>query len=593
MSRYPREAQQAEAVLREIQGRNEGNRYCADCGAPRPDFINTTIGTFICSQCADIHRTTSNRRIKDMYSRDITPEDCRRMEAVGNDVANRRFLATWNPRDFPEPDNRDREAVREFIWLKYEGSFKKQPPSLGPSSSRDSRDSREYRSNERYYEDRERERERDRDRERDRERERDRDRDRPAFRREQELFRDTPPAPDRPRSFWSSRMEQNPPQALSAPASRSRDDYYRRGPSPSPPLPDRFRGTAAPDRFRPPEPTPVVPYGRAIRNARARYQEQGPGYEEYGSANSQDREELRTRLGSSRSRSRNNSQSTEVYAFSDDDVYDERVYRRSREGRAKSKSRKKRSDDSDENEDQYEEEEVVPRRSKKSTSKKTKKKSEKVKKRVEEELEDEYDDTEEEDEEEDRKRSKRKASKKPLRDSEKSLDSLVSGGANGAEGLSETRETRGQASKAEFDLMSEWMGDSKDTETSQVTNPDAPAQQAAAVPNTMHQAYATQMPMMPPMSVYGGMMPMPGGGFMPLMPPPGFVPTMGVPGMPGMTPGMVMPGMAGLPGMPGLVNGMQGLNVQQTGQQGGQNAPPPPPVGMPAGPPPGPPPEPP
>ena len=49
--------------------------------------------------------------------------DVRRMEKVGNEIANRKFLATWDPREYPEPAVGDREALREFIWLKYEGSW--------------------------------------------------------------------------------------------------------------------------------------------------------------------------------------------------------------------------------------------------------------------------------------------------------------------------------------------------------------------------------------------------------------------------------------------------------------------------------------
>jgi Putative GTPase activating protein for Arf len=138
-SRYAsRDADEAEKSMRHVQGQSEGNAWCADCSTPRPEYLNLTIGTFICENCAAIHRTSSNRRVKDMYARDLTPDDVRRMREVGNDVANRKWLGRWNPREFPEPAPGDKEHLREFIWLKYEGSWKRgnaPHPSRGPGGT--------------------------------------------------------------------------------------------------------------------------------------------------------------------------------------------------------------------------------------------------------------------------------------------------------------------------------------------------------------------------------------------------------------------------------------------------------------------------
>lgn len=590
MSRYAsREAQDAEQTVRDVQSRLEGNNYCADCGHPRPEYINLTIGTFLCQLCSDIHRSMSNRRIKDMYAGDLTMDDARRMEAVGNDVANRKFLATWNAREMPEPDRRDKESLREFLWLKYEGSFKKQPFSAPPPSREPARD---YRPDDRYYDDRVQD---------------DRARDRAPYGRERDLFRESSQQnPDRPRGYWSNRYDPPASRRPQPPPMSQRDDYYR------PPYPDRYRSAGSSDRFQPPQPTPVVPYGRAIRNARARYQEQGFPYEEYASGTSEDREDSRRGVSSSRSRRKGASQ--DFSGYNDGEGEDDPSYPRSKSSKSKGKSRRRKSnldnggnsyysDDDDEGDI----EEEGPRREKKSQSRKSKKSS-KSKRRSEEEDEEEYED---EEDYADSSVSRRQGSKKSERRSDRDRDSIKTTSVDGLDEV--TGPVPGQPAKAEFDLMSEWMGDSKDTEASRGPEPahNAGSPATGPIPSAMQQAYATQVPMMaPPMSVYGGMMPMPGGGFMPMMAP-GFMPGMGMPGMPAMPPGMqpglppgITPGMMGIPGgpgmpgqpppMPGLMNGMQNLNLTQPVPQGANpQPPPPPPVGMPAGPAPGPPPEPP
>ncbi|PXF42823.1 hypothetical protein BWQ96_07417 [Gracilariopsis chorda] len=57
-----------------------------------------------------------------------------------SDVANQTFLAVWDSREFLEPDKRDREGLRELLWLKYKCKFCKNqvpnPPPPQPKSSR-------------------------------------------------------------------------------------------------------------------------------------------------------------------------------------------------------------------------------------------------------------------------------------------------------------------------------------------------------------------------------------------------------------------------------------------------------------------------
>lgn len=38
-----------------------GNRVCADCIEPEPTWASTNWGTFICTQCAGVHRYVVDR----------------------------------------------------------------------------------------------------------------------------------------------------------------------------------------------------------------------------------------------------------------------------------------------------------------------------------------------------------------------------------------------------------------------------------------------------------------------------------------------------------------------------------------------------
>eukprot|EP00184_Porphyridium_aerugineum_P001677 CAMPEP_0184693972 /NCGR_PEP_ID=MMETSP0313-20130426/2058_1 /TAXON_ID=2792 /ORGANISM="Porphyridium aerugineum, Strain SAG 1380-2" /LENGTH=548 /DNA_ID=CAMNT_0027152167 /DNA_START=186 /DNA_END=1832 /DNA_ORIENTATION=+ len=115
------EHDEADRRIRDLM-RIEENSFCADCSSRDPRFVNLTFGTFVCSNCADEHKD-AKRRIKNVDTGTFMIEDVERMEKVGNAQANLHFLANWNPRDFPEPKPGDRAALKEFLWLKYDGSW--------------------------------------------------------------------------------------------------------------------------------------------------------------------------------------------------------------------------------------------------------------------------------------------------------------------------------------------------------------------------------------------------------------------------------------------------------------------------------------
>mmetsp|Transcript_12222 Transcript_12222/g.37276 ORF Transcript_12222/g.37276 Transcript_12222/m.37276 type:complete len:556 (+) Transcript_12222:52-1719(+) len=102
--------------------RMEGNAWCADCETRDPKFICLTLGTFVCKTCAHAHRGR-NRKVKSLDEDDVTEEDLKRMEQVGNDRCNRKYLAKFSERDFEKPTPGDSNSCTNFIWLKYEGEW--------------------------------------------------------------------------------------------------------------------------------------------------------------------------------------------------------------------------------------------------------------------------------------------------------------------------------------------------------------------------------------------------------------------------------------------------------------------------------------
>lgn len=87
-----RDAVDAERAMLRVRDASPGNMVCADCGAPGPEYVNLTIGNFLCELCSDIHRTCSQRKIKDLYGRDLSHDDVHRMSSCGNEVANRKLV---------------------------------------------------------------------------------------------------------------------------------------------------------------------------------------------------------------------------------------------------------------------------------------------------------------------------------------------------------------------------------------------------------------------------------------------------------------------------------------------------------------------
>ncbi|GBP06028.1 hypothetical protein EVAR_3271_1 [Eumeta japonica] len=95
-----------------------GNKYCLDCNQRGPTYVNTTIGSFVCSKCSGMLRgLTPPHRVKSISMATFTPEEIEFIKNRGNDYCRRLWLGLF------EGDNinfTDEQGVRDFMVDKYE-----------------------------------------------------------------------------------------------------------------------------------------------------------------------------------------------------------------------------------------------------------------------------------------------------------------------------------------------------------------------------------------------------------------------------------------------------------------------------------------
>ena len=197
--------------IRAFQRSDKANKRCADCTELGPTYVCMTFGTFVCTTCSGLHREFSHK-VKGISVSKFSVEEVEELERGGNAKAFDIWMARWEPRDCPEPDNSEQGKVREFLRQKYVD--KKWVDRAGGERRRGDRDSRnrDEREKDRDVRDTDRDRrdqgrsDRDRDTNRDKDRDSDRDRDRDANRdRDRDRDRDTNRDRDRDRDRSSDR----------------------------------------------------------------------------------------------------------------------------------------------------------------------------------------------------------------------------------------------------------------------------------------------------------------------------------------------------------------------------------------------------
>ncbi|CAH8525293.1 unnamed protein product [Schistosoma turkestanicum] len=102
-----------------------GNDFCADCGAPEPDWASLNLGAMVCISCSGIHRQlgTHISRIRSLHLDEWSTESVAVMSAIGNTLANSVWEAAvpLNAGNRRKPDSSSSREEKE-IWIraKYE-----------------------------------------------------------------------------------------------------------------------------------------------------------------------------------------------------------------------------------------------------------------------------------------------------------------------------------------------------------------------------------------------------------------------------------------------------------------------------------------
>ncbi|XP_072937005.1 uncharacterized protein drongo [Epargyreus clarus] len=104
-------------ILRELITLN-GNKYCLDCNQRGPTYVNTTIGSFVCSKCSGMLRgLTPPHRVKSISMATFTPEEIEFIRVRGNDYCRRVWLGLYEGESV---NFTDEQSVKDFMSDKYE-----------------------------------------------------------------------------------------------------------------------------------------------------------------------------------------------------------------------------------------------------------------------------------------------------------------------------------------------------------------------------------------------------------------------------------------------------------------------------------------
>ncbi len=114
--------------------RLESNKGCAECDQRAPLWASVTLGVFLCTRCASVHRHVSKpvTFVRSCTLDEWNEEQLRKMQSMGN-VKSRELYEAKMPRNVVRP-GRDAtfQQVETFVRQKYEHKLwmKKEEPKI-------------------------------------------------------------------------------------------------------------------------------------------------------------------------------------------------------------------------------------------------------------------------------------------------------------------------------------------------------------------------------------------------------------------------------------------------------------------------------
>lgn len=98
----------------------EGNSYCADCSAPRPDWASINLGILVCIECSGIHRSLGVHvsKVRSLTLDKWEEQTVKYMESLGNTKVNRIYEGNLGEYKKPARDC-SKEERKKYIVTKY------------------------------------------------------------------------------------------------------------------------------------------------------------------------------------------------------------------------------------------------------------------------------------------------------------------------------------------------------------------------------------------------------------------------------------------------------------------------------------------
>jgi len=110
-------------LLQEIRERDQGNKWCADCGSDvKTEWVSINLGTILCIECSGIHRSlgthVSKVRSLTLDTVSFTADIVEIIMQIGNRISNQVWEARLDPSQKPHPQA-TRDQRLKFISNKY------------------------------------------------------------------------------------------------------------------------------------------------------------------------------------------------------------------------------------------------------------------------------------------------------------------------------------------------------------------------------------------------------------------------------------------------------------------------------------------